>query len=79
MNYKYFIHKDCTFYPCHNLQEWASCLFCWCPLYLCDCEGDYVFKNGLKDCLGCCLPHTEEGYYYVLEKVKKEIYGLRVT
>ncbi|MGO9611723.1 MAG: cysteine-rich small domain-containing protein, partial [Dissulfurispiraceae bacterium] len=76
MNYKYFIHQDCAFYPCHNLREWESCLFCWCPLFLLDCGGDFVIKGGIKDCFGCSIPHTKEGYDYVLEVVRKEIYCL---
>lgn len=48
MNYKYFIHQDCSFYPCHDLAEWKSCLFCWRPLYLLDCGGDFVLKNKIK-------------------------------
>ncbi len=67
MNYKYFVHRDCSFFPCHDLKEWKSCLFCWCPLYLLDCGGDFTFKNGIKDCSGCTIPHTEEGYDYVLQ------------
>ena len=67
MNYKYFVHRDCSFFPCHDLAEWRSCLFCWCPLYLLDCGGDFTFKNGVKDCSNCTVPHTEEGYDYVLQ------------
>ena len=67
MNCKYFVHRDCSFFPCHDLEEWKSCLFCWCPLYLLDCGGDFTFKNGIKDCSGCTIPHTGEGYDYVLQ------------
>jgi len=74
MNYKYFIHTDCAFYPCHELDEWASCLMCWCPLYLLDCGGDFTFVNGMKDCSNCIIPHTVEGYDYVLTVVTNEIY-----
>lgn len=74
MNYKYFIHQNCSFYPCHNLTEWKSCLFCWCPLYLLDCGGDFVLKNGIKDCSNYFIPHTEEGYDYILAAVTGMIY-----
>ncbi len=67
MNYKYFVHRDCAFFPCHDLAEWRSCLFCWCPLYLLDCGGDFTFKDGIKDCSNCTIPHAEDGYDYVLQ------------
>jgi Zn-finger protein len=69
MNYKYFIHQDCSFYPCHNLKDWKSCLFCWCPIYLLDCGGDFVIRDGIKDCSRCIIPHTEEGYDYILKTI----------
>ena len=74
MNYKFFTHTDCAFYPCHDLDDWRSCLFCWCPLYLLDCEGDYSMTKGLKDCSSCIIPHTEEGYEYILGQVAQKIY-----
>jgi len=75
MNYKYFTHHDCAFYPCHNLEDWRSCLFCWCPLYLLECEGDFTCEDGIKDCSDCVIPHTEEGYDHVLDIVKRKIYN----
>ena len=77
MNYRYFIHQDCSFYPCHNLTEWKSCLFCWCPLYLLDCGGDFVITSGIKDCSHCVIPHTEEGYDYILEMINNMVYQRR--
>jgi Zn-finger protein len=74
MNYKYFIHDECSFFPCHDLQEWKSCLFCWCPLYLLDCGGNFIMMNGIKDCSSCVIPHTEEGYDYILEVINTTIY-----
>jgi len=74
MNYKYFVHQHCCFFPCHTLAQWKSCLFCWCPLYLLDCGGDFVIRRGIKDCSGCTIPHTEGGYDYVLEMVSQMIY-----
>ena len=74
MNYKFFAHPDCAFYPCHDLDAWKSCLFCWCPLYLLDCGGAFTLRNGIKDCSGCILPHTEEGYDHILEVVSRQVY-----
>lgn len=79
MNYKYFIHQECSFYPCHDLNEWKSCLFCWCPLYLLNCGGDFTIKNKVKDCSACTIPHAAEGYEYVMKTVRREIYGSKDT
>ncbi len=75
MNYKFFVHQDCGFYPCHDLTDWKSCLFCWCPLYLLECGGDFTIKKGIKDCSGCTIPHTKDGYGYVLAVVSEQIYN----
>jgi Zn-finger protein len=75
MNYKHFVHEDCAFFPCHELEDWASCLFCWCPLYLLECDGDFTLKNGIKDCSGCVIPHTKEGYDYILDVVRRDVFG----
>ena len=75
MNYKYFIHQECAFYPCHDLEEWKSCLFCWCPLYLLECDGTFVLRNGIKDCSNCIIPHVEEGYDYILSVIQSKVYG----
>ncbi len=74
MNYKYFVHHDCSFYPCHDLADWKSCLFCWCPLYLLDCGGNFAIKNGTKDCSACAIPHTEEGYDFIVQSVMEMVY-----
>jgi Zn-finger protein len=74
MNYKFFTHQECSFYPCHDLEEWKSCLFCWCPLYLLECDGTFTMRSGIKDCSSCVIPHTEEGYDYILEVVKNQVY-----
>ena len=78
MNYKHFVHHDCSLYPCHTLDRWKSCLFCWCPLYLLDCGGCYDIVNGIKDCANCSIPHTEEGYDYILAAVTARIYQKQV-
>ena len=78
MNYKYFVHQDCAFYPCHALDNWKNCLFCWCPLYLLDCGGAFVVRKGIKDCSECVIPHTKEGYDYILELVNKNAFEKRL-
>ncbi|MDA8431983.1 MAG: hypothetical protein M0Z60_03350 [Nitrospiraceae bacterium] len=76
MNYKRFINLKCEFLPCHDLKDWHSCLFCYCPLFLLSCPGDFtVLPTGMKDCSRCVIPHTEEGWEIVQEELGKQIYG----
>lgn len=54
-NYKYFSHRDCEFFPCHEGAEPENfnCLFCYCPLYALGegCGGDFEYlPGGVKDC-----------------------------
>ena len=34
-NFKFFQHRQCEFFPCHETEdeENFNCLFCYCPLY----------------------------------------------
>lgn len=54
-NYKYFVNKNCEYYPCHrgvDPEEW-SCLFCYCPWFWhCGSKG----KDGIL-CPDCIMPH----------------------
>lgn len=74
MKFRRFTNTECEFFPCHDLQERFSCLFCWCPLYLLECGGDAVMTNGMKDCSRCTIPHREEGYEYVMSVVGDQIF-----
>ena len=68
-HYKFFSHKQCEYYPCHQLDE-INCLFCYCPLYILkDCKGNYKMIGDIKDCSGCTLPHQKEKYDYDEEKI----------
>ena len=63
--YKFFAHRDCEFFPCHEVKdpENFNCLFCYCPLYAMgrDCGGNFKYlENGVKDCSGCLLPHRRK-------------------
>ena len=43
-------------------------MFCFCPLYEKDCDGNYrILDNGIKDCSHCLIPHTN--YKYVIDKI----------
>lgn len=69
-HYMGFSHRQCEFFPCHNLSEFRSpeefnCLFCTCPLYWLECPGTYELITDAdgtlrKDCSPCNLPH--DGY-----------------
>lgn len=72
MSFKFFENKTCEYYPCHKGLKKINCLFCFCPLYLTDCGGNYkMLKNGVKDCSECLFPHQAENYEKVIEKLKK--------
>ena len=72
-SYKYFSNKSCQYYPCHNTKNSNefNCLFCYCPLYrIEDCGGNYtILKNGIKDCSNCMIPHSANGYNYIISKL----------
>lgn len=65
MKFKYFQHTECEYFPCHNTKQ-LNCLFCFCPLYFLDCQGDFSITNNLKDCSNCSIPHSDIGYDYII-------------
>ena len=76
MNYSFFSHKDCEYFPCHQGvdPDEFNCLFCYCPLYTLGegCGGMFTYtEKGYKDCSGCTLPHRRENYGYVTGKYKE--------
>lgn len=76
MSYKHFINLNCEFLPCHKLDDWHSCLFCYCPLFLLSCPGDFtVLPSGMKDCSRCVIPHTKEGWDIIQEQLKRRVYS----
>ncbi len=76
MSYRFFENKSCEFYPCHKMEK-INCLFCFCPLFQMEnCGGNYIWikkSNGLKekDCSNCQLPHSLDGYDYIIKKLVK--------
>jgi len=74
VNFKFFQHRDCEYFPCHEVKnaENFNCLFCYCPLYALgsECGGNFSYtKNGIKNCTNCSFPHQKENYDAVLEKL----------
>lgn len=75
-SYRFFVNIDCEYYPCHkNDSENFNCMFCYCPLYSMGdkCGGNFrILPNGIKDCSDCTIPHSENGYDYVMNKLKEK-------
>lgn len=70
-NYKFHQNKKCEYFPCHSTTrpDEFNCMFCYCPLYgLKDqCGGNFKYlKNGIKDCSDCMIPHSPNGYDYIM-------------
>ena len=64
-NYKFIHHKECEFFPCHEMKnlEDFNCMFCYCPLYMMgeECGGNFKYTpHGIKDCSNCTLPHIKD-------------------
>ncbi len=77
MQYKYLINAKCEFFPCHDLHDWRSCLFCYCPLFLLPCPGPFTqLSSGHKDCSQCVMPHTEQGYDIIQEELQKNVFSI---
>ena len=73
-HYKFFQNRQCEFFPCHTCAdtEKFSCLFCYCPLYALGdrCGGNFTYlENGIKDCSGCLIPHRQENYDRMMDKM----------
>ena len=72
-NYEFFQNKACEYFPCHKCADTDNfnCLFCYCPLYALGdgCGGNFRYtEKGIKDCTNCLIPHSPNGYDYVLAK-----------
>lgn len=73
--YKFFNHRECECFPCHEVKnaEEFNCLFCYCPLYALgdQCGGSFSYtEKGIKDCSGCMIPHGRHAYDFIIEKCK---------
>ena len=72
-HYKFFTNSKCEYFPCHKgiKEEEFNCLFCFCPLYLLgkDCGGNFTYTNGIKDCSSCGIPHSKNGYDFIMSKM----------
>ena len=71
--YKFFSHRECEFFPCHKTDDLENfnCLPCYCPLYALGtkCGGNYKYSDrGIKDCSNCMIPHSKNGYDYIISR-----------
>lgn len=69
----HFENTECEYYPCHKpLGDYFNCMFCYCPLYALGdkCGGNFTYTSqGVKDCSNCLIPHSKNGYDYILSKL----------
>ena len=75
-NYSFFQHRECVYFPCHEIgdPENFNCLFCYCPLYALgrDCGGNFRYtEKGIKDCSKCCVPHRRENFEKITSRYKE--------
>ena len=75
-NYRFFSHKECEYFPCHEgvAEEDFNCLFCYCPLYFLGeaCGGNFEYtKKGVKNCMNCARPHIRENYDLMIGRLKE--------
>ena len=73
-NHTFFQNRECKYFPCHKgiSAEAFSCMFCYCPLYALGdkCGGNFTYTaQGIKDCSECKIPHRQENYDRILEKL----------
>lgn len=72
-SHRFFQNRACSYFPCHKVRDDSdfNCLFCYCPLYALgrSCGGNCSYtEDGIKDCSGCLLPHSPQGYDYINSK-----------
>lgn len=72
-NYRFFQHRQCEYFPCHEgvPAENFNCLFCYCPLYALGrrCGGRCEYTDaGIKSCARCAFPHRRENYDKVIAR-----------
>lgn len=77
-HYKFFQNHKCEYFPCHKTENSKNfnCLFCYCPLYALkdQCGGNFKYlENGIKDCSGCMIPHSDKGYEHIMAHIKEVI------
>ena len=73
-SHRFFNNRECKYFPCHTVPDadQLNCLFCYCPLYAhgAQCGGFFSYtKKGVKNCMGCRLPHMPEYYDTIIDKL----------
>jgi Zn-finger protein len=68
------INKNCSSYPCHDINKLEDCTFCYCPLYPCEVKerGKYL-ENGYWDCSKCTWIHEKIVVDNIFQLIKNKI------
>lgn len=76
-SYSFFSNKECKYFPCHKVKnpDNFNCKFCYCPLYLLDCGGNFKMKGDIKDCSQCMIPHSPKADDYINRLLKEQIFN----
>ena len=72
----FFSNIDCQYFPCHatNKPEDFNCKFCYCPLYLLNCNGNYKMVGDIKDCSNCTIPHQVNADKYINKILSEQVF-----
>lgn len=75
-SFSFFNNKDCQYFPCHDVKnpDNFNCKFCYCPLYLLDCGGNFKINKEVKDCSDCMIPHSPKADDYINRILKEKVF-----
>lgn len=76
-SYKFFNNDACEYFPCHkvNVPDEFNCKYCYCPLYLLECDGNYQISNDVKDCSNCLIPHRPDADKHINGVLMKKVFN----
>ena len=71
-DFNHYQNTDCRYFPCHDTvpREDFNCLFCYCPLYFIECDGNYVMENYGKDCSKCTRNHDKDSWKFIVSRLR---------
>lgn len=76
-SYRFFNNNACEYFPCHTTAnpEDFNCKYCYCPLYLLDCGGNFKMNNEVKDCSDCRIPHGVKADAYINKVLIEKVFN----
>lgn len=76
-SFKFFNNHECEYFPCHKVKDPTkfNCKYCYCPLYLLDCGGNYTMKDGVKSCIDCLIPHQPDSDDYINKILREQVFN----